>query len=83
MHNHLYITGAICLFFLLLMDFILFLRVYGRAKVRRAITSKKFKVGVAVLAGIIMYYTPEDIDKMIIAILSVFGIAPIIITPED
>ena len=46
------------------------------------ITNEKFKGLVAIIAAVVMYYTPDEIDKIIEGLLGAFGISQFIITSK-
>lgn len=47
------------------------------------ITNDKFKGIVAIIAAVVMYYTPDEIDKIIEGLLGAFGISQFLITKKD
>lgn len=46
------------------------------------ITNDKFKGIIAIAAAVLMYYTPDEIDKIIEGLLGAFGISQFIISPK-
>lgn len=46
------------------------------------LTNNKFKGIVAIVAAVVMYYTPDEIDKIIEGLLGAFGISQFIISPK-
>lgn len=43
------------------------------------ITSPKFKSVVAIVAAVVMYYTPDEVDHIIEALLGALGISTLVI----
>lgn len=50
---------------------------FGEERVLGFFNAKTTKSLIALAAGIVMYYTPDEIDKIIMAILSIFEITPV------
>ena len=48
-------------------------------KIINIITSERFKGIVALVAAVVMYFTPDHIDKVIETVLGAFGITALII----
>lgn len=46
------------------------------------LTNNKVKGIIAIAAAVLMYYTPDEVDKIIEALLGAFGISQFIITPK-
>lgn len=46
------------------------------------LTNNKFKGIVAIVAAVLMYYTPDEIDKIIEGLLGAFGISQFMIKPK-
>lgn len=46
------------------------------------ITSPKFKGLVSLIAAVVMYFTPDNIDAIIESLLSAFGISQLVLTPK-
>lgn len=51
----------------------------GIVRVKEFTAGKTFKTAVALIAAVVMYFTPDHIDYCIITILSFFGIPPLVI----
>jgi hypothetical protein len=47
--------------------------------IKNLTTSAKFKGIVSVVAAVVMYFTPDDIDKVIETLLGGFGITTLVI----
>lgn len=47
------------------------------------ITSQKVKGIIAIIAAVVMYYTPDEIDRIIEILLGMFGISTLIINDKD
>lgn len=56
-------------------------KIYGADKLINFLNSAGFKTAVSVIAAVVMYFTPDDIDKYIIMVMSMLGITPVIIGP--
>ena len=52
-------------------------------EIKSIITNDKVKGLLAVIAAIVMFYTPDYIDRIIEALLAAFGIEKLIITKEE
>lgn len=48
---------------------------------KKTLDNKVFRFIIAVIAAVVMYYTPDEIDRIILGILSFFGITPLILAP--
>lgn len=48
----------------------------------KLITNDKFKGIVAIAAAVLMYFTPDEIDKIIEGLLGAFGISQFVIKPK-
>ena len=48
----------------------------------KIITNDKCKGIVAIIAAVVMYYTPDEIDKIIEGLLGAFGISQFIVKPK-
>ncbi len=46
-------------------------------------TVERIKGIVAIIAAIVMYFTPEAIDKIIEILLGMFGISTLVISPKN
>lgn len=46
------------------------------------ILSNRFKGIVAIVAAVVMYYTPDEVDHIIEGLLSLFGISTLIISDK-
>lgn len=66
---------VIALFCLLVTVVALFL--FGEKQVRAFFNEKTVRAFVALGAGIVMYYTPDEIDRIILTILAIFEITPV------
>lgn len=51
--------------------------VNGPKRVMDSLNSKYVKSCVAIIAAVVMYYTPDEIDRIILAILALFEITPL------
>ncbi|MDR1983134.1 MAG: hypothetical protein LBQ08_05070 [Holosporaceae bacterium] len=51
-------------------------------KILAIVSSRRFKGAVAVIAAVVMYFTPDNIDNIIISILGVLGISHLVIVPD-
>jgi hypothetical protein len=51
--------------------------------IKEIITSEKFKGTVAIIAAIAMYFTPDEIDRIIEIGLAYFGISKFVLKKED
>ena len=47
------------------------------------ITSPRFKGLVSLVAAVVMYYTPDHIDRIIEGLLGAFGITTLVIDPKQ
>lgn len=56
-------------------------KVFGGDKVINFLRSDLTRTVVAIIAAVVMYFTPDEIDKWIISALSLFGVSPLILTP--
>lgn len=52
-------------------------------EIKSIITNDKVKGLLAVIAAIVMFYTPDYVDRIIEALLAAFGIEKLIITKEE
>lgn len=50
---------------------------FGEKQVRGFFNEKTVRAVVACIAGIVMYYTPDEVDRIILTILAIFEITPI------
>jgi hypothetical protein len=50
-------------------------------KLLELISSRKFKGIVSVVAAVVMYFTPDNIDHIIMTVLGLLGISRLIIVP--
>ena len=66
------IIALVCLLVTVVATFL-----YGEKRVREFFNAKITKTLIAIAAGIVMYYTPDEIDRIILAILTVFEITPV------
>ena len=46
------------------------------------LTNNKVKGIIAIVAAVVMYYTPDEIDKIIEGLLGAFGISQFMIKPK-
>jgi hypothetical protein len=51
--------------------------------IKEIITNEKVKVGIAIVAAIAMYFTPDEIDRIIEIGLAAFGISKLVIKKEE
>lgn len=77
MDNILYLTCS--LIALIAIAVIFCVKCCGIVRVKEFTSGKIFKTIVALVAAVVMYFTPDHIDYCIITILSFFGIPPLII----
>jgi hypothetical protein len=52
-------------------------------KIQGLLTSARFKGAISLIAALIMYYTPDEIDRIIISLLGLLGISQLVIVPSD
>jgi hypothetical protein len=52
-------------------------------KMRGFLTSARFKGAISLIAAVIMYYTPDEIDRIIISLLGMLGISQLMIVSSD
>lgn len=50
---------------------------FGEKRVREFFNAKTTRGLIAVIAGVVMYYTPDEIDRIILTILALFEITPV------
>lgn len=50
---------------------------FGEKRVREFFNTKTARGLIAVIAGVVMYYTPDEIDRIILTILALFEITPV------
>ena len=50
---------------------------FGEKQVREFFNAKTTKTLIAVVAAIVMYYTPDEIDRIILTVLAIFEITPV------
>lgn len=50
---------------------------FGEKQVREFFNAKTTRGMIAVAAGIVMYYTPDEIDRIILTLLAIFEITPV------
>jgi hypothetical protein len=55
----------------------------GTFHIQNLITSTKFKAWIAIIAAIVMYFTPNNIDRIIEALLGLFGISALVLEKKD
>lgn len=65
----------------LLVILIVCTKIYGAEKLVKFLNSNGFKTAVSIIAAVVMYFTPDTIDKYIIMVMSILGITPVIIGP--
>lgn len=51
--------------------------IFGEKQVREFFNAKTTRGLIALIAGIVMYYTPDEIDRIILALLAIFEITPV------
>jgi hypothetical protein len=51
--------------------------------IKEIITNEKFKGAIAIIAAITMYFTPNEIDRIIEIGLAYFGISKFVLKKED
>jgi hypothetical protein len=51
--------------------------------IKEIISSEKFKGAIAIIAAIAMYFTPDEIDRIIEIGLAYFGISRFVLKKED
>lgn len=57
-------------------------KIYGKEAVQNIFSSESFRNKLALAAGAIMLFTPDSVDKAIVAILAGFGMAPAILKDD-
>lgn len=65
----------------LLVILIVCTKIYGAEKLVKFLNSNGLKTAVSIIAAVVMYFTPDNIDKYIIMVMSILGITPVIIGP--
>jgi hypothetical protein len=51
--------------------------------IKEIITNEKIKGGIAIVAAIVMYFTPNEIDRIIEIGLAYFGISKLVLKKEE
>ncbi len=55
----------------------------ARSRMMGFFTTERIKGIIAIIAAIVMYFTPDEIDKIIEILLGMFGISTFAITHKD
>ena len=50
---------------------------FGEKRVREFFDAKTTRGLIAITAGVVMYYTPDEVDRIILMILALFEITPV------